>query len=114
MSVMSVVLSGRGLCDGPITRPEEYYREYVCLCVSGCDRETSTMVRPGPLWVRLRETYETWYIYLSEGHKRLKQYLHEVFRYVRHTVIKIKINCVPSFLSPSNSLTHVNIIAILL
>ena len=25
------VFSGIGLCDGPITRPEEYYR--VCVCV---------------------------------------------------------------------------------
>jgi hypothetical protein len=27
------VLSGRGLCDGPITRPEESCRMCVCLCV---------------------------------------------------------------------------------
>ena len=33
-------------------------------------------------------------------------------RYVRHRVIKIKINSVPSFLSPSNCLTHVNVIVI--
>ena len=26
LSVVSVVLSCRGLCDGPITRPEESYR----------------------------------------------------------------------------------------
>ena len=26
------VLSGRGFCDGPITRPEEFYR--VCMCQS--------------------------------------------------------------------------------
>jgi hypothetical protein len=30
------VLSGRGLCDGPITRPEESYRLW---CVTGCDLE---------------------------------------------------------------------------
>ena len=36
------VLSGRGLCDGLITRPEESYR----LCgVSECDREASIMRR---------------------------------------------------------------------
>jgi hypothetical protein len=29
------VLSGRGLCDGPIPRPEESYR--VCVCVAECD-----------------------------------------------------------------------------
>jgi hypothetical protein len=33
------VLSGRGLCDGLVTRPEESYRLW---CVSNvCDRETS-------------------------------------------------------------------------
>ena len=32
MSVfVSGVFSGRGLCDGPIPSPEEYYR--VCMCV---------------------------------------------------------------------------------
>jgi len=30
------VLSGRGLCCGPITRPEESYRVYVCVCVCVC------------------------------------------------------------------------------
>jgi hypothetical protein len=28
------VLSNSGLGDGPITRPEESYRECVCVCVS--------------------------------------------------------------------------------
>jgi hypothetical protein len=32
------VLSGRGLCDGLITCPEESYRVW---CVSECDREAS-------------------------------------------------------------------------
>jgi hypothetical protein len=36
------VLSGRGLCDGLITRPEESYRLW---CVLVCDLETSTMRR---------------------------------------------------------------------
>jgi len=31
-------LSGRGLCDGLITRPEESYRLW---CVVVCDQETS-------------------------------------------------------------------------
>jgi hypothetical protein len=30
------VLSGRGLCDGLITRPEESSR--VCVCVTECDQ----------------------------------------------------------------------------
>jgi hypothetical protein len=33
--VQCFVLSGRGLCDGPIPRPEESYRLW---CVSKCDQ----------------------------------------------------------------------------
>jgi hypothetical protein len=45
-SVVSVVcLSGRGLCDGLITRPEESYRQ---CCVIVCDLETSRMRRLKP------------------------------------------------------------------
>jgi len=39
------VLSGRGLCDGLITRSEASYR--LC-CVVVCDLETSRMRRPWP------------------------------------------------------------------
>ena len=39
------VLSGRGLCDGPITRPEESFRRW---CVVVCDLETSRMRRHWP------------------------------------------------------------------
>jgi len=39
------VLSGTGLCDELITRPEESYR--LC-CVVVCDLETSIMRRPWP------------------------------------------------------------------
>jgi hypothetical protein len=39
------VLSGRGLCDGLITCPEESYRLW-CVCV--CDLETSNRRRPSP------------------------------------------------------------------
>jgi len=37
------VLSGRGLCDELITRPEESYR--LC-CIVACDLETSRMGAP--------------------------------------------------------------------
>ena len=40
---MSVVLSGRGLCDELITLPEESYQ--LC-CVVVCDLETSRMDAP--------------------------------------------------------------------
>jgi hypothetical protein len=43
LSCECCVLSGRGLCDISITRPEESYRLW---CV--CDREASTMRRPWP------------------------------------------------------------------
>jgi hypothetical protein len=47
LSVVSVVcLSGRGLCDGLITRPEKSYR--LC-CVIVCDLETSRMRRLEPV-----------------------------------------------------------------
>jgi len=39
------VLSGRGLCDELITRPEMSYRLW---CVVVCDLETSWMRRPWP------------------------------------------------------------------
>jgi len=39
------VLSGSGLCDGLITRPEKSYRLW---CVVVCDIETSWMRRPWP------------------------------------------------------------------
>jgi hypothetical protein len=44
------VLSGRGLCDGLITRPEESYRLWRVVV---CDQETSRMMRLKPatgLW----------------------------------------------------------------
>jgi hypothetical protein len=41
------VLSGRCLCDGPITRPEEFYR---LGCVIVCDLETSRISWPCPRW----------------------------------------------------------------
>ena len=40
------VLSGRGLCDGLITCPEESYRPW---CVVVCDLETSLMTWPCPI-----------------------------------------------------------------
>jgi len=39
------LLSGRGLCDELITRPEECYWMW---CVVGCDLETSRIRRPWP------------------------------------------------------------------
>jgi hypothetical protein len=43
LSCECCVLSGRGLCDMPITSPEEWYRMWYV-----CDRGTSTRRRPWP------------------------------------------------------------------
>jgi hypothetical protein len=45
LSCERCVLSGRDICDGPITRPEE---SYLTWCVSECDLDTSTVRRPWP------------------------------------------------------------------
>ena len=52
VSCESCVLSGRDLCDGLITRPEESYR--MC-CVVVCDLETSWTSRPWPTGGLLRQ-----------------------------------------------------------
>jgi len=46
MSVVSGVLSGRGLCNGLIIRPEESYRLW---CVVVCDIETPRIRRSWPM-----------------------------------------------------------------
>jgi hypothetical protein len=51
------VLSGRGPCDGLITRPEESYRQW---CVIVCDLKTSRMRRPWPALVR-SATKKKWF-----------------------------------------------------
>ena len=53
------VLSGRGLCDGLITRPEESYRLW---CVVVCDLETSWMRRSWPTGGLLRQKQTKNYI----------------------------------------------------
>jgi len=60
------VLSGRGLWDALITRPEESYRLW---CVAVCDLETSRMRRPWPVLGRSdtgggkNATVEFWFIH---------------------------------------------------
>jgi len=53
------VLSGRGLCDEPITRPEESYRLW---CVVVCDLENlkneEVMARDGSQRHRKKKFYE--------------------------------------------------------
>jgi len=57
------VLSGRGLCDELITRPEESYRLW---SVVVCDLYTSWMRKPWPtggLSLQKKQTYVYEYIY---------------------------------------------------
>jgi len=56
------VLSGRGLCDELVTRPEESYRLW---CVVVCDLETSRMRRPWPALGR-SATAKKIYIYIQQ------------------------------------------------
>jgi len=55
------VLSGRGLCDQLIIRPEESYRLW---CVVVCDLETSRMRRPWPALGR-SATEKNYYYYFK-------------------------------------------------
>jgi len=55
------VLSGRGLCDELITRPEKSYRLW---WVVVCDQETSRMRRPWPALGRSSTGYIYIYIYI--------------------------------------------------
>jgi len=65
------VLSGRGLCDALIRRPEESYR--MC-CVAVCDLETSRMMRS---WLALgRSATHTKKTYIS---------LYEVTQYLKYS-----------------------------
>jgi len=54
------MLSGKGLCDELITRPEESYRLW---CVFVCDLETSRMRRPWTALDRSATGEENKYIY---------------------------------------------------
>jgi len=65
------VLSGRGLCDELITRPEESYR--VC-CVVVCDLETSIMGVPyiydiSSLRVKVAANRIKWFHWGFRGHR---------------------------------------------
>jgi hypothetical protein len=67
------VLSGRGLCDGPIPRPEESYQLW---CVSECDQVENKKPR-NLLWVgRRRKYYETnhhlWPVWHGRPYQQLR------------------------------------------
>jgi hypothetical protein len=66
------VLSGRGLCDELITRPEESYRLW---CVVVCNLETSRMRRPWPALDRRTTEKERLTPYIKSNTKICTLYL---------------------------------------
>jgi hypothetical protein len=57
------VLSGRGLCDELITRPEESYRLFFVVC--DLEKQTSWMSRPKATTGLSRQEKKTWYLLAS-------------------------------------------------
>jgi hypothetical protein len=53
------VLSGRGLCDGPITRPDETYREVACYCVRSRNLKNDTALARGGLSRQREKNYDS-------------------------------------------------------
>jgi hypothetical protein len=65
------VLSGRGLCDELITRPEESYR--LC-CVVVCDLETSRMGAPYIYEIRSLRVNQLLYCVSLKIHNKFANY----------------------------------------
>jgi hypothetical protein len=85
LSVVSVVcLSGRGLCDGLITRPEESYRLW---CILVCDLEASRMRRP---WSAL-------VCYSREKHSHSNAWVMHLPIYLKHVIRMFFCNVVTVF-----------------
>jgi len=62
--LLSCVLSGRGLCNELMTRPEESYRLWcVAVCELGKPRERGS---PGPRWAAAKKKIISIYLYLQE------------------------------------------------
>ena len=70
------VLSGRGLCDEPITRQQESYRLW---CVVVCDLETSWMRRPWPTLGRSATRKKKSYFVISINGTVSCIYIHSTF-----------------------------------
>jgi hypothetical protein len=64
------VLSGRGLCDELITRPEQSYRLW---CVVVCDLETSWIMRPWPALGRRATAKKKILVSSTEKHRECCQ-----------------------------------------
>jgi hypothetical protein len=89
------VLSGRGLCDELITRPEESYRLNVCdLITSRLTRPWTALDSVGPQ--RDKETNEYKRI-LSARYEIYGHHVHKVCIYVHNNVYKTFIHSIHNF-----------------
>jgi len=73
------VLSGSGLCDELITRPEESYR---LRCVVVCNLETSWMRRTFPTggcYAKNKEANHIWYIIVFSIYIQLNSFVFQIF-----------------------------------
>jgi hypothetical protein len=100
------VLSGRSLCDKPITRPEKSYRLW---CVVMCDLETSKMRKPWPTGrmsrpkKKKKKNYFAFILYII-----LSEHGYELYNscYVTHCCSHLLFLCLSSVLSVCCSLTQ--------
>ena len=67
------VLSGRGLCDELITRPEESYRLW---CVVVCDLENLVIEEALAHWGLLRQIKKNYYLSPQDNTRPAVQYNH--------------------------------------
>ena len=71
-------LSGRGLCDELITRPEESYRLWCVVC--DLEKQTSRMRRPRPTRELSRQEKKNWEISKTVGYIIKKKNTPNMFR----------------------------------
>jgi hypothetical protein len=75
------VLSGKGLCDELITRPEESYRLW---CVVVCDLETSWTKRPWPIGGFRAKNKQTDHKDPRYADNSIKQFVYSKLKLLRH------------------------------
>jgi len=85
-------LSGRGLCDELITRPEESYRLW---CIVVCELETSRMGAPYIYDISTLRVNHLWLSYAST-------------QFTGTYLVSCKDETAKYLLQPSNSFNHVN------
>ena len=81
------VLSGRGLCDELIARPEESYR----LCCVVCDLETSRMGAPYTYDISHLRVKVLWGLIPKTSKKKISRYSHYLMPSIPDLFIKIQL-----------------------